>query len=535
MKIFISYKTENANIARGVTERLLSKGIQVWFAEYEIMLEEYFADEEETRKAIANGVKTSTHAILLTNNNWVDAYWCEFEMKKLTENFRNIDKIIEVCIPKEEEPHQKYNILETGDPIIFKGDMYSPSQTELDNLVYEIGKRLGIIIFDHDPANINDYHPVRLPKYEVSFNPGPLNRDYIDPYDLQNINAFDARLDSMRFQGYIDELDVTMNLFVHPFGAAIRGISVSQDEISDDRNVCNQYRNYAIEWFSKEGWKKVARGSTGVHIEGKGLHVVFINRKSHIGLTMKYTTDKTTMWERRYVISYLETNRSGKRIGTRSEAMLNFTAKPLGDENKQFEQFSNLSQTFEAIAQTFRFNQAKGKEALFNNLPILVSKLLFALLAWIGVYNFYITSKPWWYIITASIIAGFFTSDIFNFIGRYLYRKCLWIQRPLLREYSGIFGTNKRFYKDFNYWLFDPPIAFFSAFFKCFRKLVGWIILIIGAIIFIVYDHYGPQSTTGLLSMIQIIGISACLGGLLNIFKISDFISGKIKGITNNN
>ena len=537
MKIFISYKTEDANIARGIAERLLSNGIQVWFAEYEIMLEEYFVDDIETEKAIAKGAQTSTHAILLTNNRWVKAHWCQFEMQKLTENLRSIDKIVEVCIPREDEPHRKFNILETGDPIIFKGNLHSPSQAELDNLVYEIGKRLGInIVFDRDPFDINAGYSFRLPNYEVSFKPGPLYRTRLNAYDPKySLRQATSILDLIRFQGRINEQDFVLHLFIHPFRAAMQEISVSQDEISDDRKVCNQYRKYAIDWFSKEGWKEHVEGSTGTQIDGKGLHVVFIDRQSHIGLTMKYTADKNIMWERRYIISYLEPGRSGKKISVRSEAMLNFSAKPSGDESSQFEQFHKLCQTFDAIAQTFRVNKVKGTEALFNNLPILISKSIFALLAWIGVYHFYTTSNPWWHTITASIIAGFFTFDIMNYIGRYSYRKLLWTQRPLANEYFHIHGTNKRFYKDLIYWLFSTPFTFFSTIFKCFKKKVGWILLITGAIIFLAYNHFGPESSTGLLSMIQIIAVSACLGGMLNIFKVSGYISGIIKEIKNNN
>ena len=309
MKIFISYKTEDANIARGIVERLLSNGIQVWFAEYEIMLEEFFADDKETEKAISNGAKTSTHAILLTNNRWVKAHWCQFEMQKLTVNLRSIDKIVEVCIPKEKEPHRIYNVLQTGDPIIFKGNLHSPSQVELDNLVYEIGKRLGInIVSDRDPGDIKNSYSFRLPNYEVSFNPGSLYRTHLDPYDPKySIRTGAAILDFIRFAGRINRQDVVLHLFIHPFRAARQDISISQDEISEDRNVCNQYRKYAIDWFLKEGWKEHVEGSEGTHIDGKGLHVVFIDRQSHIGLTMKYTADKHTMWERRYIISYLET------------------------------------------------------------------------------------------------------------------------------------------------------------------------------------------------------------------------------------
>lgn len=76
---FVSYKSQDADLARKVVEQLTAAGIKVWFAEYQILL----ARRDEFGECIRHGLQSSARGILFVS----DAYLARVEDKATEPNW----------------------------------------------------------------------------------------------------------------------------------------------------------------------------------------------------------------------------------------------------------------------------------------------------------------------------------------------------------------------------------------------------------------------------------------------------------------
>ncbi|HCS54071.1 toll/interleukin-1 receptor domain-containing protein [Rubinisphaera sp.] len=77
--VFISYKSQDSDLVRSVVEWLMSAGLKVWFAEYQILLH----DRELFQDQIDLGVSKSQWAIAFTNRAYIESDHCQDELKAL--------------------------------------------------------------------------------------------------------------------------------------------------------------------------------------------------------------------------------------------------------------------------------------------------------------------------------------------------------------------------------------------------------------------------------------------------------------------
>lgn len=94
---FISYKSENAGLARTVAESLKAHGVQVWFAEYEVLLGNY----DDFQTAIDCGIDASKYALLFTTNQWAESRWCQVEIARILQRIP-LDRVLRVNLPAED-------------------------------------------------------------------------------------------------------------------------------------------------------------------------------------------------------------------------------------------------------------------------------------------------------------------------------------------------------------------------------------------------------------------------------------------------
>lgn len=104
--VFISYKSEDVDIVRQVANQLIASGLRIWFNEYYVLLQNY----DRFQKAINYGIRHSAIGIAFTNNNWTESQYCKIEIVQLLKHL-GPQRIMEVMIPKEDLPHQKYSAL----------------------------------------------------------------------------------------------------------------------------------------------------------------------------------------------------------------------------------------------------------------------------------------------------------------------------------------------------------------------------------------------------------------------------------------
>ncbi len=103
--VFVSYKSEDANEVRLIVNQLLALGIRVWFAEYQIR---FFA-RDKFQDAIDTAIRESRFAILFTNDRYTRSEYVKKEIVQILDpKVGKIERVIEVCLPREEKMRSLY-------------------------------------------------------------------------------------------------------------------------------------------------------------------------------------------------------------------------------------------------------------------------------------------------------------------------------------------------------------------------------------------------------------------------------------------
>ncbi len=91
---FVSYKSGDSNVARQVAEYLIATGRSVWFAEFNVLIDNY----DRFQEAIDHAATNSLCAILFTSDDWLESEYCRREAELLCSNLAP-DSIFEILLP----------------------------------------------------------------------------------------------------------------------------------------------------------------------------------------------------------------------------------------------------------------------------------------------------------------------------------------------------------------------------------------------------------------------------------------------------
>ena len=99
--VFVSYKSEDAMVARQVAEALLGSGWRVWFDEYVMILvghEEVSPGGYQARvhDELQQGLTHSSLGLCFTRNAYFQSDYCKLELRTLLENARGSDRVLNV-------------------------------------------------------------------------------------------------------------------------------------------------------------------------------------------------------------------------------------------------------------------------------------------------------------------------------------------------------------------------------------------------------------------------------------------------------
>lgn len=519
MLVFVSYKSEDANLVRGVAERMTANGVSLWFAEYEVLPETY----ERFQEAIDEGIQNASHGLIFTNARWADSEYCRYEMAHLLERIPP-GKITEVCIPKESEPGEIFPLLAESRRVVFEGNHVDPQDPELDKLVREISTELDLDGSQiHPPVTSGDR--ISLQGFGVEFDPGPF---LFSPTRTQQLQTVQTRaLRTAVFRAPMDGVDVNLDLHVWPLDTAVGGLSVPQGGQGDDRQVYTAYRKYARDWLRSESQKR------GEAWEAKGLHLIFIDGRSHLGLT--YVTGRFTreeaLWERRYVISL--PSEGDERQG---EAGLVFAARMRGDPEAQLRRFCRLTPQMDTIARSFRVISRKRKERFWSLLPLIAVRVILAVAIAAGGLHLHGLGAGTATMVALALLVGYSLADLVNVVFRPTYRRLLLTMHPLADdvEEPGFTRTAMALVHEFMGW----PIYFFSNLFTEPLKLVRpsglrWLTLLLavgaaGWFLLVEAGRVFPEAF--------FVAAAGCVGALVSVSAVQSWISSKRrtgrKGVT---
>lgn len=416
--IFISYKSNYANLIRNIGESLIAGGQKIWFAEHEVLPENY----DDFLLAIDNGIQNSQYAIFFTNKLWQNSNHCQYEKKGLL-NKLSSDCVLEICL-KENSQNTRGSFLSYHTNNLFRVEC-NYDCIEVSDVVNILKKIEQIFQFEltsyPKKATLDQWS--YLPSIGIGIQSGILQAKLTD--NIYRGSNFLSPL--IVYKSQYNGIDIGLAITITPFDSVLKGLAKYFDEEYDDRQLYNSYRNYADKWVKTYFTNsKVYKGS---QMYSMGLHLLFKENHSHLGLTY-YTIfdshENNITWERRYVIPIH--GDSEKETG---EANLVFYAKLSGTKDIQFQNFCQFSTLFDSIARSFVYQTPRGLVKFVNNLAPFIVKSLYGF----GLFGLalYLTTLPIniAYTWITMFFSGLFIADLVFYIKSLTYQRVTWLMQPV--------------------------------------------------------------------------------------------------------
>ena len=352
--IFISYKSENANIVRQIVETLVANGIRIWFAEYKILLYNY--DEFQTE--IDKGIDSSKNFLIFTNDSWADSEYCNKEINRIIKIIKtandNSRKIIEVQIPKENMTYKKFPEIKNFSSILYMNNFEQIVKFIIDNA--NIGKDK-IFFPPVPPSNINMAR-VLSNKYRYCLNVG----DFIEE-DCSFLSNPDGGVGGF-FKGKILGNEVIAFVQTYLIDPSVPHQFFSESGKCNDRDIYHMYRKYAKNWV-------LTQNATVF-----GLHLFFHSKRSNMALSFRYkpqNSDGIENWERTYGIFV-----KNPLLDDYQEIRINFKTTFSPYDPDAFKKFCSLTKYYDSVVSTLKYLN-KGGELSHYEYSGLFSRIIMVL------------------------------------------------------------------------------------------------------------------------------------------------------------
>lgn len=265
--VFISYKTEDAALAREIGEALLARGATPWFAEFVIGLD----NDEEVNRRLADGVRRSRFGLLLTNGRWGASQYCRDELVGLLAHAKP-GRLIQIKCPDEAlgPPAEKL-----FDGVSIPGMIY---ENDLNQVLGFISSQTGLI-------SAHTTKPVVAPA-KASWHALPHGR--IDVANWDRPQLVNHPVHGKVLQGESRQADGRLwwNIVVQERPDWTPRPAPQSNQMIDDREWLQQVRQYAQEHTQ----------TLATHC--RGYHLLFKDGYSHQGTTYSFAG----AWIRRYSI-----------------------------------------------------------------------------------------------------------------------------------------------------------------------------------------------------------------------------------------
>lgn len=440
MQVFVSYKSEDCNVVREVVEILITAGVRVWFAEYEVLPSNYDEFDRDINAKLQNAVRGCTHALVFTNNRWSESDYCRTEMKAVIAGIPAQD-IIEVRIPHEGLPHRDYPILEHGSTLDYTESPAATATSVLNLLGVAVPSPVRAIVPSAMPS-------LRLWRFGLSLNPAPFDSSIKG--SRHACHRFEAP--SVMLQAELNGQTVKLAIVLEVFDSVLRSLEISQEGAAADREVYKEYRKYAEKWERDKSF------------DIRGLHLFFWNTRSQLALTYtapgKNSENLQGSWERRYVLSP-----RGVTPAERGEIHFIFYASDIkGTWEEQFRKFTALCPFFDQIMQTVQYQPITAREDLVNIVPMVFVRLLYLAACGWGAYALASRTEPADWLILLVMVAGTVCADLAIVIYSSVYRQILWTIESWPIEDS-IGGAYSRITNNIPYGIMGYPVSWVMPYF----------------------------------------------------------------------
>jgi hypothetical protein len=144
VKIFVSYKSEDAVAVRMIAELLRSQGVGVWFAEYNISIE----DRAEFQGLIDAAAAGCDYGVCFTNDLYADSEFCRREVRVLLEHLPP-GRILEIAFPRGDRTHAVFPALASARSLVVptartENRSATLSVADANRILHFIGESVGI-------------------------------------------------------------------------------------------------------------------------------------------------------------------------------------------------------------------------------------------------------------------------------------------------------------------------------------------------------------------------------------------------------
>lgn len=270
--IFISYKTNNSDFVRQITEQLIASGIKVWFFEYKMLLEAWGKFNprkwEGLEAKLEAEIKKCLSGLAFTNNHYAESYWCRLEMSKLLAPAcgPGTDKVMEIQISGPvESVNEEFKELQSQ----VKHSRILDNPNNIFSFISEITK-LKI-------HNVSIEEPERIPHV---FEGKCMGKTYqLDTSEWQVVKYGVAsvglgNVEGPHFRRNMGDDRLEVNLY---FGPELSRKAIRESE--DDREMYSQLIEYASHHL--ENLRSELHVTPKVH----GVHLVHVGGYAQIALT----------------------------------------------------------------------------------------------------------------------------------------------------------------------------------------------------------------------------------------------------------
>ena len=334
INIFISYKSQNVNFVRRVAECLLAGNINVWFAEYNIFIDNY----DEFKKEIIKGINKATHALVFSSDSWANSPHCCFEMETILDRL-GLDQVIELPLEEGELTHQKFSRLENAPQVDCAGSFHDTMEQIFFCL--ELAPALFADALANDPCLAE---PSFFDKLDYEFDVKCF-REYDTEEEGYSL-PHPANMAQLRgtINGHTVKLLVDITLHESAAGAAF---PKPEKYERDDKALYISSMDFARKWKKK------------YNIEIKGLHLFHCESLGQMAITYYVRPERsdTIKWERRYILRMV--NREYSEV---DEVGLVFSTDLSGSHNEQLASFCSLCHVFDEIVNSCRYRGADEED-----------------------------------------------------------------------------------------------------------------------------------------------------------------------------
>ena len=299
---FLSYKSEDADVARQVAECLVSNGFSVWFAEYEILLPDY----DVFQAAVDNGLKNCTFGLLFTNPRYWASRHCQQEAAWLRENLTS-ERVIDIGLT---------------------------TSKSLPAIISEIRSRTGLNVdcgaVSREAAETTfSARCTEIGLSTTGFCLVSWNNASVDGSDQARFRSLDSKVPL--------EFNVRFDFSLQY--APGKPYTTATIPVLDDRKLYNERRVFADWWMKR-------MGDLSVPLSEEGLHLVWRDGRTHVALTHRIED----LWMRKYSLII-----NGQGLSRPTEVILTFAVK--GD----FRRFCAVAAMMDQIVQSVYITNESSK------------------------------------------------------------------------------------------------------------------------------------------------------------------------------